>query len=64
MGNLWKSKKILGTDTFGDAESLKVNIGMKPEYFLLNLMDDQLEKAHGQLILYIVTGVRLLYAHK
>lgn len=41
---------------------LKINIQLKPEYFLLELMDKQLEKGHGILFQYMITTVRLLYA--
>lgn len=33
---------------------LNINIKMKPEHFLLELMDNQSEKTYGKLILYIL----------
>lgn len=41
---------------------LKINIQMKPEFFLLGLMDNQLENTYGQLVLPIITAARLLLA--
>ena len=43
---------------------LKVNLQLKPELFLLGLMDQQFEKQHGTLFLYMITAARLLYAQR
>lgn len=41
---------------------LKVNLQLKPEVFLLGLMDKQIERFYGTLCLYMITVARLLYA--
>ena len=37
---------------------------MKPEQFILGLMDQQLEKQHGTLFLYMITAAKLIYAQR
>lgn len=37
---------------------------MKPEAFLLGLMDNQLERSHGTLSLYMTMAMRILYTQK
>ena len=41
---------------------LKVNIQKKQELFLSGLMEKELEKQYGVLLLYMITAARLLYA--
>lgn len=41
---------------------LKMDIQLRPEIFLLGMMDIPLEKAYGTLLLYMTTATRLLLA--
>lgn len=41
---------------------LSINIKLRPEIFLLKLMDKELEKSHGTQFLYKITVAKLSYA--
>lgn len=43
---------------------LKINIQLKPESFLLRLMNRYIEKTYGRLFLYMASTVRLLFEQR
>ena len=64
--NFWEGQEILGANMYCIIiqKNLKVNIQLKPELFLLGLMDQQLERKYGILFLYMITAARLLCAQR
>ena len=41
---------------------LKIRIIKKPELFLLGIMEEELEKNYGNLLLHMITAARMVYA--
>ena len=53
----------MDTDTRNDLQKiLKKNIEKKPDFFLLGILEDDQEEKYGNLLLYMITAARMVYA--